>query len=111
MAGMYLKALNGVEGEVTIPSIGATIGTTSKWFLSRRDDRHGETGVYIFRAAFSYLNLGLFREDSLNKEIRVRVGKEGKWFRVQRQPGSPIQFYGDDQFVMDEVVLWPVEED
>ena len=108
---MYLKAINGVEGNITIPSIGADIGTTAKWSLSRRDDRHGQPGVYVFQAAFSYLNMPLFREESLKKEIRVRVQKDSKWYRVEKVAGTSIQYYSDNQFVMEEVTLWPLEED
>jgi hypothetical protein len=108
---MYLKSITGVEGSITIPSIGADIGTTAKWSLSRRDDRHGSPGVYVFQAAFSYLNTPLFRENSLKKEIRIRIQKDGKWYRVEQVAETPIQFNSDTQFVMEEVTLWPLEED
>lgn len=107
---MYLKTISGVEGSITIPSIGALIGTTAKWSLSRRDDRSGPQGVYVFQAAMSYINAGLFNEESLKKEIRVRVTRDGKWYRVERVEGSPINIVSDTQFILEEVVLWPVED-
>lgn len=107
---MYLKSITGVEGEVTIPSIGATIGTTQKWALSRRDDRSGSEGIYTFQVAFSYLNVNLFREESLRKEIRVRVNRDGKWYRVERVEGSPTQIISDNQIIFEEVTLWPIED-
>jgi hypothetical protein len=108
---MYLKSINGLEGVITIPSIGATIGNTSKWTLSRRDDRHGPLGVYVFQAAFSYLNTQLWSEPSLRKEIRVRLGQNGQWYRVEQVEGTPYNQVSDNQFTMEEVTLWQLEED
>ena len=107
---MYLKTLSGVEGAITIPSIGALIGTTAKWSLSRRDDRTGPQGIYTFQVAMSYINSGLFNEEPLKKEIRVRVSRDGKWYRIERVADSAINIISDTQFILEEVTLWPVED-
>jgi hypothetical protein len=108
---MYLKSIRGLEGEISIPSIGASIGTTAKWSLERREDRsEGGNGVYIFTAFFSYMNPYLFDEESLTKEIRVRINKEAKWYRVKQVPGTPVQRDGNHMLRMEEVTLWPIED-
>lgn len=105
---MYVKSISGVDGEISIPSMGATIGTTAKWTLQRREDRNGPEGVYVFRAVFVYLNPMLFNEDSFKKEIKVRVGRGGQEYRIEPVEGSSVTLE-PPTLVMEEVNLWPVE--
>lgn len=106
---MYLKSIQGVEGQVLIPSMGATIGTTVKWSLHRREDRNGPIGIYTFRAVMNYLNPHLFNETAFSKEVRLRVGKDGKVYRLEQVQGASVDLQGPN-LVMEEVSIWPVEE-
>ena len=105
---MYVKSISGVDGEVSIPSMGATIGTTAKWTLQRREDRPSCVGVYVFHAVFVYLNPMLFNETSFKKEIKVRVGRNGQQYRIEPVEGSTITLE-HPTLHMEEVNLWPVE--
>jgi len=105
---MYLKSIQGLEGEVLIPSIGATIGTTAKWQLHRREDRDGPIGIYTFRAVMNYLNPHLWGEPGFRKEIRLKVGKESKIYRLEQTNGGSVALDGPN-LTMEEVSIWPVE--
>ena len=107
---MFLKTVRGSIGEVSIPSMGATVGKLAKWSLERREDRTSGVGVYVFRGAFSYLNPYLFKEESLRKEIRVRLGNNGKWHRIEQVPDTLVHMDGNVAIVMDEVTVWPIED-
>ena len=104
---MFVKTVNGVEGEVTIPSIGASIGSITKWTLQRREDRPSGAGVYVFRAVFSYFFSPLWNEEGYQKQIRIRIGD--KRYQVEALQGSKVSAE-DPVLYMEEVELWPVEE-
>jgi|WetSurMetagenome_2_1015567.scaffolds.fasta_scaffold30470_3 hypothetical protein len=69
------QSIRGKVGEVTIPALGAHIGTIVDWSLMRREPSASPVGgPWVFRAAFSYLNPHLFNDEDLPKQILVRVG-------------------------------------
>lgn len=70
------QTISGVKGEVTIPQLGAVIGTIIQWRLTRRgDDDSPELGLYDLRAVFSYLNVYLWADDDYPKEVVVILGR------------------------------------
>lgn len=109
-----IKAISGLEGEITIPSFGAQVGTFSKWTLTRHEDESGEAPrVFRFHAALSYLNPWLWEEQGLEKQITVTLRKGGKvdsQFRLETVPGARTDRDGTSQLIIEGVTLWPVEQ-
>lgn len=82
MSGIFWQELNGSNGQLTVPSVGAVIGTISKWSLRRSEESSpGNPGLLTLRASFSYLNEALSKETSLNKQV-VLHWRGDKHFRV-----------------------------
>jgi hypothetical protein len=80
------QRINGVNGTITIPALGAKIGTMSQWSLTQRegsDFAEEGDGLYDLRAVFSYLNPHLWADDDYTKQIVVVLGKT-RQFRVQK---------------------------
>src|SRR5512139_3780077 len=94
---LLVNSLKGIQGEVTVPSIGLTVGTMQSWELRRREDLPaGETAVWIFRAAFSYLNTFAYSEKTLKKKITIKLGnkKVGKQYEIIPSPTAPVTMSG-----------------
>lgn len=102
---MYLKSIRGIEGEIRLKSIGATIGTTAKWSLTRKED---SSQLFTFNAVLSYLNPLLFNEPGLEKEFKIKLGKGGKEYRIEQSSTGTVQLL-DMQLLMEDVTLWPIE--
>ena len=98
MAGYVLKSLRGLEGQITIPSIGAVIGTFQKWSLQRREDGPSRLSGYRLTAFLSYVNPMLVNEPSLTKQITItiRAGRDGfnKQYRLELMPGEAMALDG-----------------
>lgn len=101
---MFLKSIRGIEGEIRLKSIGATIGTTAKWSLTRKENSQ----LFTFNAVLSYLNPLLFNEPGLEKEFKIRLGKNGKEYRIEQASTGTVQLM-DMQLLMEDVSLWPIE--
>jgi hypothetical protein len=109
---MYLRAANGFTGEITAPSVGATIGTIHKWSITRIENKYRDgLGIYRFFAAFSYFNPYLYGEDAIRKEIKVRIGRNGKWYRIDPEESALVQISGSEAINISEVTVWPVGDD
>lgn len=98
--GIFQK-IGGIEGTVTIPSLGALIGKMDKWSLTmRRDeedsDGEGAVGLYDLRAVFSYFNPHLWEDKDYEKDIVVVLGKgpQRLQFRVQQANGEETVLTG-----------------
>ena len=111
MAGYTLKSMRGVEGAVTVPSIGMEIGTMMKWSLARREDGSRNSG-YRLHAVFSYLNPMFFNESSLTKVITVAIRDRdrsvNKQYRLEPIPGQKMVLEGMS-LLIEGVTIWPVE--
>jgi hypothetical protein len=111
MAGYTLKSMKGVEGEITVPSLGMVIGTMMKWSLTRREDGSRSSG-YRLHAVFSYLNPMFFNEESLTKQITIalrdRDRKVNKEFRLEPIPGQKMALEGMS-LLIEGVTIWPLE--
>ena len=108
-----IKAISGLEGEITIPSFGAQVGTFSKWTLTRHEDESGKVRVFRLHAALSYLNEWLWNEGELEKQITVTLRKGGKvdsQFRLEPVPDTRTVLDGTSQLIIEGVTLWPVEQ-
>src|SRR5689334_1930805 len=95
----------GTEGQVIVPSIGAVVGTITRWTLRREESGSAGQRPMTLRASFSYVNEFLLTEDSVRKEVLVTVRK-GKNYRVT---GERMAFV-DQVLVMENCTLWPPEE-
>ena len=109
MAGFTLKSVRGIEGEVTIPALGATIGTFAKWTLTRSEDGHPSADEFTLRGAFSYLNPILWADESLTKKVTIRLGRGGKQYLLVQKPDRRTVLEGTS-IIMEGIQLWPVEQ-
>ena len=94
----------GDDGTVTVPSIGAVVGTISRWTLRREESGSGPLRPMTLRASFSYVNEFLLMEESLSKEILITI-RRGKHLRVT---GDRMAFV-DQVLIMEGCTLVPVE--
>jgi hypothetical protein len=109
MAGFTLKAVRGIEGEVTIPALGATIGTFAKWTLTRSEDGRSNESEYVLRGAFSYFNPVLWEDESLQKRVTIRLGRNGTQYLLVQKPDRRTVLEGSS-IIMEGITLWPVEQ-
>ena len=87
----------GTDGKVSVPSIGAVVGTICHWTLRREESGSGPLRPMTLRASFSYVNEPLLMEESLTKEITITIRK-GTYFLVT---GERMAFV-DEQLIMEE---------
>lgn len=109
---MIFRRIEGREGEVTIPSLGAIVAKieapTGKWTLVRREEGPaGESAVFSLHAVFSYVNEGLFKNEAFKKKFIVTIAK-GKQYRLQQRPGGKTELSGRS-LLMEGVELWPLD--
>lgn len=108
MAGFALKAVRGVDGEVSIPALGATIGTFAKWTLTRSEDGHSKESEFVLRGAFSYLNPILWADDTFTKRMTIRLGRNGQQYLLVQKPDRRTVLEGAS-IIMEGITLCPVE--
>lgn len=112
MSGYTLKSLRGVEGQITIPAIGAIIGTFQKWSLQRREDGPSRTSGYRLTAFLSYVNPMLFNEPSLTKQITIAIRDRertvNKQYRLEPMPDVEMELDGMS-LTVGEVQIWPLD--
>jgi hypothetical protein len=97
--------MSGTEGKVVVPSIGAVVGTISRWTLRREESGSGPLRPMTLRASFSYVNEQLLMEDALTKDIIVKLRKDTHY----RITGERMAFV-DQVLVMEDCKLWLVED-
>lgn len=74
----------GSKGRVTIPALGAHIGTINQWELRRRGgDDDPRSGQYDLRAVFSYVNPHLFHDDDYAKDVIVEMGRGNQHLQLR----------------------------
>lgn len=82
MSALFWQSMTGSDGSVTVPSVGAVVGTISRWSLKRPEESSpGEPGLLTLRAEFSYVNRQLMGEDSIKKAVEITI-RRGKNYRV-----------------------------
>jgi hypothetical protein len=96
--------MSGTNGEVTIPSIGAVVGTIIHWTLRREESGSAGQRPMTLRASFSYVNELLLMEDSVEKEILLTIRKD-KHYRVI---GKRMAFV-DQVLTLEDCTLWQPE--
>lgn len=70
------QRFSGVKGRVTIPALGAHIGTMAQWDLRRRGgDDDPKSGTYDLRAVFQYINPHLWNDPDYEKYVVVEMGR------------------------------------
>lgn len=73
------KRVQGQHGRVDIPDLGALIGKTSSWTLTRRGSedpgRDPEADFYDFHAVLEFVNEALFADDEYTKRVTIQMGK------------------------------------
>jgi len=106
MVNLSIKSMSGMEGEVTIPSLGALIGTFSKWQLTRREEYRRKTGEFTLRGVFSYINPLLWNEESFQKEITIRLGRQ-RAYRLEINDEAKVVLEGR-ALTIEGVTPWPL---
>lgn len=101
----FWGSMVGQAGQVTVPSIGAVVGTITRWTLRREESGSGHLRPMTLRASFSYVNEFLLLEQELTKEIVIELRKN-KHYRIT---GDRLAFV-DQVLVMEDCKLWQVEE-
>ena len=101
----FWGSMSGTEGKVVVPSIGAVVGTISRWTLRREESGSGPLRPMTLRASFSYVNEQLLMEDALTKDIIVKLRKDTHY----RITGERMAFV-DQVLVMEDCKLWLVED-
>lgn len=109
MAGFTLSTVRGIEGEVSIPALGASIGSFAKWTLARSEDGRSDESEFTLRGVFSYLNPILWEDESLAKRITVRIGRGGKQYLLVQKPDRRTVLEGMS-IIIEGITLWPVEQ-
>ena len=104
----FIKYLSGSEGRMTIPLLGAVIGTMDGWTLTRRGESGPDAALYDLRASFSrFFNRPLFDDPDYDKRVEVQL-QRGKSFAVVQEPGHKTS-WKEAQLTMEGVKLTPLE--
>ena len=101
----FWGSMAGTEGKVVVPSIGAVVGTISRWTLRREESGSGPLRPMTLRASFSYVNEQLLMEDALTKDVIVQLRKDTHY----RITGERMAFV-DQVLVVEDCKLWLVED-
>ena len=107
MSRGIFKSLKGSEGKVTVPHLGALVGTFTSWTLTRRGDDGPESERYNLHGIFSFVNKALFEDDEYVKSVEVRLSKTLS-VRLRSDEGTKTSLNGR-ALVMEGVQLWPEE--
>jgi hypothetical protein len=95
---LFLKRLEGFQGEITIPSIGLTIATMTSWKCWRREESApGETGDWTLHAVFAYVNEFAFNESSMEKRMLLSMGRrkgQGPFYRLTWDKATKVALNG-----------------
>ena len=104
----FIKYLSGSDGRITIPHLGAVVGTMDGWTLTRRGESGPDAALYDLRASFSRLfTKALYDDPDYEKRVEV-VLQRNKSFEVKQEPGYPSSFIGTE-LRMEGVKLAPIE--
>lgn len=103
------KKWEGQDGDVTVPSIGLSIGQMEYWMLLRREDTPSGSEEWDLRAVFSYVNAFAFEKRKDDRRVTVWLGnkrKGGKQFRLQETVGRTV--LDGRNLLIERVKLWPL---
>ena len=104
MAGLFAKVINGTEGDVWVPGLGALLGYFNRWSLVA-DER---TKSYTLTAQFAHVNEALWADPELGKSVVLKLSRDLK-YRLEQKAGAEMSRDGN-ALVMKEVSLCPVEQ-
>lgn len=78
----FWGSMEGSDGQVVVPSIGAVVGKIVRWTL-RREESGAADGLrpLTLRASFSFVNEFLINEPDVKKQIIITIRK-GKHYVV-----------------------------
>lgn len=71
--GMIVRSFTGKEGTISIPGLGAVVGTFHRWTLSRPADDAPGTPVWTLQAVLAYSNPSLMKNKALDKRIVLNL--------------------------------------
>lgn len=84
------KRTSGFHGKILIPDLGAVIGETATWTLTRRGSeersRDPEAEFFDFRADLKFVNDALFNDPDYEKRVIIQAGK-GQAYRLEPVDG------------------------
>jgi hypothetical protein len=76
MSALFWQSMNGVDGKVYVPSIGAVVGTINRWHLKRPEESSpGNPGLLTLQAFFSYVNAALMNDEDIPKAVEIVLTK------------------------------------
>jgi hypothetical protein len=85
------KTQRGLHGRIEIVDLGAVIGETISWVLTRRGNdenrRDPEAEFFDFRADLRFVNEALFNDDEYEKKVYINGGK-GQSYLLEPVPGK-----------------------
>jgi len=76
--GMIVRTFSGKEGEITIPGLGAVVGTFHTWTLLRPVEDARGTPVWNLQAVLSYSNPTLLLNEQISKRFICVLNKDTK---------------------------------
>lgn len=110
MGAITFKRVSGVIGDVTVPSIGLTVGTMQWWELTRREELPPGSGEWTLRVVFSYINKFAWEKPDLTKRISITLGNPKKGGKQYRLESTGVRTVLDGRSLLIEgVKLWPLE--
>lgn len=93
------KSIKGREGVIRIVALGAVIGQTSSWELTREKVGDESTAFFTFRAQLQYINPALFGDTDYHPKVFVTTGKDPqtrkpKQYRLEQAEGRKTSLEG-----------------
>ena len=76
LPGGIFKAINGTDGTITIPGLGAVVGIFHKWTLTRSEENAPGNPVWTLRGVLSYRNATLLTNESLDKQFKLVLSRD-----------------------------------
>ena len=73
-----MRSFSGREGEITIPGLGAVVGTFHTWTLKRPADDASGNPKWILQAVLSYSNPTLLLNEQISKKFILVLSKDKK---------------------------------
>jgi hypothetical protein len=101
------KQIQGRDGKVTIPGLGALVGTFTNWNLTRKGEDGGNAELYDLHGVLSFVNQALFEDPTYVKSVEVTLSKSLN-IRLQTDENTKTVLNGR-ALVMEGVRLWPEE--
>lgn len=73
------RSFSGKEGEISIPGLGAVVGTFHSWTLKRSEENASGNPKWTLQAVLSYSNASLMSNAAITKHITLVLNKKMKF--------------------------------